>query len=60
MVLPDKDVKIILECSNSDLRFVNSEVDSDHSADDVAVVDMLVSSNEDDNKVVGRNTRSYV
>jgi hypothetical protein len=46
-VVPDKDVQLMLECSNSDLSSIDSETDSDHSVDDVAVIDTLVNGDDD-------------
>jgi hypothetical protein len=43
-VVPDEDVQVtcMLECSDTDLSSVECETDSDHSVDDVAVIDTLV------------------
>jgi hypothetical protein len=38
-VVADEDVQLMLECSDSDLSYVNSKTDSDHSVDDVVVID---------------------
>jgi hypothetical protein len=40
-VLPDEDMQIMLEFSDSDRSSIDSEIDSDHSVDDVAVTDMF-------------------
>jgi hypothetical protein len=41
-VVPDEDVPLMLECSDTDLSSVGCETDSDHSVDDIAVIDTLV------------------
>jgi hypothetical protein len=51
-------MKLVLECSDSDLSSVNSEIDSKHSIDDVAVIDM--SANDDDNDTQVSSVESFV
>jgi hypothetical protein len=41
-VIPDKDAQLMLECSDSDPSSINSDIDSDHSNDNVAMIDTLV------------------
>lgn len=58
IVVADEDVQIMLEHSDSDLGSVNSEIDSDHFIDYVAVIDTLV--NYDDNEVEVASAESFV
>jgi hypothetical protein len=41
-VVPDEDVQLTLECSDTDLSSADCETDSDHSFDDVTVIGTLV------------------
>jgi hypothetical protein len=58
-VVPDKDVQLMLECSDSDLSSIDFETDSDHSVDDVAVIDTLVNGG-DDNEAVAASVKNFV
>jgi hypothetical protein len=58
IVIPDKGVKLMLECSDSDLR--SSEIDGNHSVDDIAVIDTLVNDDDNDNEAEAANAKSSV
>jgi hypothetical protein len=59
-VIPDEDAKLLLECRDSDLNSVDSEVDIDHSVDDIAVVDMIVNDADDDNEAEAASAGTFV
>jgi hypothetical protein len=59
-VFADKDVHLMLECSDTDLSSVNCETDSDHSVDDVSVIDTLVNGDDDYNKAVAASAENFV
>jgi hypothetical protein len=48
-------MQVMLECCDSHLRSVDSERESDHSVDDVAVIDTLVTS---DNEAVAASAEN--
>jgi hypothetical protein len=50
----------MLECSDSDRSSINSKIDSDHSVDDIAVVDTLVNDHDDDNEAEVDSVESFV
>jgi hypothetical protein len=58
-VVPDKDVQFMLECSDSDLSSVDSETDSDHSVDDVVVIDTLVNGDDNYNEAVAASAENF-
>jgi hypothetical protein len=50
----------LIECSDTDVSSVDCETDSDHSVDDVAVIDTLVNSDDDYNEAVAASAENVV
>jgi hypothetical protein len=59
-VVPGEDAQLMLKCSDSDLSSVDSETDSDHSVDDVAVIDTLVNGDDDYNEAVAASAENFI
>jgi hypothetical protein len=59
-VVPDEEVQLMLERTDTDLSYIDSETDSDRSVDDVAVIDTLVNSDDDYNEAVAASAENFV
>jgi hypothetical protein len=58
-VVPDEDVQLMLQCSDTDLISVDCETDRDHSVD-VAVIETVVNSDGDYNETVAASVENFV
>jgi hypothetical protein len=50
----------MLQCSGTDLSSADCETGSDHSVDDVAVIDTLVNNDDDYNEAVASSAENFV